>query len=252
LSFKRQPQRHDVLVTIDAQHRYQLAIEVVVAAAAGAAGLTNPDAGAIATGLSPLAVAGLGRISEAIRLRRLSNAAETVMDAAVTFGAETEAHFIEFIEAAVSDPEHQELLARTLVIAQDTAMRDKRRALGRALAAGIEGDDARIDDELLFIRAVADIDAPHIKLLKILSEEQQPIRGSLGGSVPHGWSLAMVAAQHPEFAGALPALISTLESHALIQTTRLATPTSAVQYSVTSAGRQLLDRLTEDVSIPYQ
>jgi hypothetical protein len=30
---------------------------------------------------------------------------------------------------------------------------------------GIAGDDAKIDEELLFIRAVADIDAPHIRLL---------------------------------------------------------------------------------------
>ena len=237
-------------MTADAHPRYQLAIEVAVAAVAGAAGVANPDAGAIATGLSPLAVAGLGRMFGAMGLRRRSNAAETVMDAAEAFGAETEAQFIEFIEAAVFDPERQELLARTLVIAQDTAMRDKRRALGRALAAGIRGDGARIDEELLFVRAIADVGIPHIKLLKILSEKQEPIRGSGGGSAPQGRSLAAVAAQHPEFGGTLPALIWTLESHALIQTSRLATPTSAVQYTVTSAGRQLLDRLIEDFSKP--
>jgi hypothetical protein len=130
-----------------------------------------------------------------------------------------------------------------LTIAQDAALRDKRRALGRALAAGIKGDDAQIDDELLFIRAVADVDTPHIKLLTILSDDQ-PIPGKLSGSVLHGgWSLATVAAHHPEFGGVLPALVWTLESHGLIQAVRSATPTSAVAYSLTSAGRQLLDRL---------
>jgi hypothetical protein len=133
-----------------------------------------------------------------------------------------------------------------LGVAQDAALRDKRRALGRALASGIEGDDARIDDELLFIRAVADVDVPYIKLLRVLSQDQ-PSPGQLSGSVFHGgWSLATVAARHPEFGGALPALIWTLESHALIQTVRSATPTTAVSYTVTSAGRQLLDRLADD------
>ena len=60
------------------------------------------------------------------------------------------------------------------MIAQDTALRDKRRALGRALAAGIEGDDAKIDDELLFIRAIADIDTPHIRLLALMAKNSPP------------------------------------------------------------------------------
>ena len=37
---------------------------------------------------------------------------------------------MKFVEAAASDEQHQELLARALTIAQDTAMRDTRRALG--------------------------------------------------------------------------------------------------------------------------
>lgn len=70
-------------------------------------------------------------------------------DAADAFGALTPKDFIEFVEAAVSDEEHQELLARTLTIAQDTAMRDKRRALGRALAAAAGDVGTKVDDELL-------------------------------------------------------------------------------------------------------
>jgi hypothetical protein len=37
------------------------------------------------------------------------------------------------------------------------AWRNKRRALGRALANGVTGDEACIDEELLFVRAVDDI-----------------------------------------------------------------------------------------------
>ena len=42
----------------------------------------------------------------------------------------------EFIDEAVTDDRRHELLVRTLSTAQDTALRNKRHALGRALAAG--------------------------------------------------------------------------------------------------------------------
>lgn len=41
-----------------------------------------------------------------------------------------------------------ELFARILTTAWDTALRNRRRALGRALAAEVVGDDARIDEGL--------------------------------------------------------------------------------------------------------
>jgi len=93
--------------------------------------------------------------------RRVDHAAETVMDGAEAAGISLE----EFLDRGVADDHRHELFARTLTIAQDNALRNKRRALGRALAAGVMGDDARIDEELLFIRAVADIDELHIRVL---------------------------------------------------------------------------------------
>jgi hypothetical protein len=69
------------------------------------------------------------------------------------------------MDRAVANDRRHELFARSLRIAQDTALRDKRRALGRTLAAGVMGDDARIDEEQLFMRAVDDLDESHIRLL---------------------------------------------------------------------------------------
>ena len=47
----------------------------------------------------------------------MDHATETLTDAPIEFGAATTEEFIEFVEAAVSDPERQELLARALTIA---------------------------------------------------------------------------------------------------------------------------------------
>jgi hypothetical protein len=108
------------------QPRYELARQVVVGFAAGlAAGYAGPLPGAVAAGAAPLVQAGMDYISATIGSRRLDHATETLTDGADEFGARTPKEFVEFVKAAVSDEEHQELLARALTIAQDTAMRDK-------------------------------------------------------------------------------------------------------------------------------
>jgi hypothetical protein len=226
--------------------RHELAIRTAVAVVAGGAGLLGPDAGAAATALTPALEVVLTRVVGSLGQRRSQHAAETL-----EYGADAAGEPLEqFAEKAVADERRQELLARTLTIAQDTALRDKRRALGRALAAGIGGDDAKIDDELLFVRAVADIDTPHIRLLALMAGERIP-PGQESGSVFHGgWSLATIAARDPGLGEAVPALLATLESHGLIRTVQSSTPWQGARsaYDVTDAGRTLLERLTAEGS----
>ncbi len=90
------------------------------------------------------------------------------MDGAEAFGAKTFEAFRDFINAAIRDDEHRELLARALITGQDAAMRDKRRALGRTLASAASDIGTKVDDELLFIRVLADLDEPHIRLLRLM------------------------------------------------------------------------------------
>lgn len=96
------------------------------------------------------------------------NAAETLADAAGEAGATAE-DFEEFVQKLVSDEPHQELLARVLTIAQDSAMRDKRRALGRVLANAANETGTKVDNQLAIARVIADLDPVHIRLLRIMS-----------------------------------------------------------------------------------
>ena len=147
--------------------RAELARQVVVGFAAGlAAGYAGPLAGTAAAGAAPAVLAGMDYISATIGARRIRHATETLTDAADEFGALTPEEFVDFVEATVADEGHQELLARALTIAQDTALRNKRRALGRALASAANDTGTKVDAELLFIRILADLDEPHIRLLK--------------------------------------------------------------------------------------
>jgi hypothetical protein len=109
-------------------------------------------------------VAGLSRISEKLILRRCTHAAETLLDAAGEAGVKTDGEFLEFVEEALSNERRQELLAPALLIAQDSAMRDKRRALGRTVAKGIADNGTHVDDQLLTLRVLDDLDAPHISV----------------------------------------------------------------------------------------
>ena len=49
-------------------------------------------------------------------------------------------------------------------------MRDKRRAIGRSIAAAMTDMGTRVDEELVFLRAIDNLDAPHFRLLWMMAE----------------------------------------------------------------------------------
>lgn len=211
-----------------------LAIQLVVAFFAGALALSGVVPGALATMFAPALAAimtSLARVGQ----RRAGHAADTLMDAADAADVPLD----EFFVRAVADDRRHELFVRTLLIAQDTALRQKRRGLGRALAAGVMGDEARIDEELLFIKAVEDIDTMHIRLLDRMAKEYAP---------QPGWSARTIAEADPGLASGVNALLGTLELHGLITAVVPGTfmrGENAQQtfYHITDSGRGLLSRL---------
>lgn len=211
------------------EERRALVAGTVVGVLSGAAVLVSADASAAATALGPPMTAALSTVLWKLGTRRRSHAEETLTDAAKSASVPIE----EFLEMAVSDERSQELLARTLTIAQDTAMRDKRRALGRALAAGVGGDSARVDEELIFIRAVADLDPVHIRLLTLLATDTPQPHGS-----GPAWRTREIEGRDPGLREVLPVLLATLELHGLINH-------QGKGYPLTTRGQHFLSRLTD-------
>jgi hypothetical protein len=213
-----------------------LAIRMSWATLTGGAALANPVAGAVAAALTPIADAIATFAARKLGQRRIEHAAETLTDAATA----AEIPLSEFIDKAVSDDRRHELFARTLTIAQDTALRDKRRALGRALAAGVMGDVAQIDEELLFIRAVADIDEMHIRVLARMAAQHPG---------PAGWMASTIQAADPGLGDSVRALLATLELHGLIAarvTSGRVQGSQETRYDIIPSGRRFLDRLSDD------
>jgi hypothetical protein len=214
-----------------------LATKVAVGFLTGLAGLAGAEGVVAAGAFAPVAEAIATWAVMKLGRRRIDHAAETVMDGAQAANIPLG----EFIDKGVADDRRHELFARTLTIAQDTALRNKRRALGRALAAGVMGDDARIDEELLFIRAVADVDEMHIRVLARMVNPPD---------MPPGWSASKIVQADPGLTDGVRALLGTLELHGLIAAVVPGRPIQGpgagqTFYNITESGRRFLDRLTD-------
>jgi hypothetical protein len=168
------------------------------------------------------------------------------MHAADEFGAETPEAFTEFVEAAVSDEQRQELLARTLTIAQDTAMRDKRRALGRALASAVSEIGTRVDEELLYIRVLADLDQPHVRLLRLMSTVPAHL-ATVGSGNVRQWYPWSISEADPGLADTVWALLPVLARHGLVSggEEQLTPAGMQPEYVITDYGEWFLTRLAE-------
>ncbi len=213
-----------------------LAVRVAVGFLTGASGLARLAAFMTASAFAPIleaigtwAIRRLGR-------RRVEHAAETLIDGAEAAGMPLG----EFIDRGVADERRHELFAKALVVAQDAAWRNKRRALACALANGVVGDDARIQQELLFVRAVDDIYEMDVRLLGRLAD------GSRG-------TVTDLVRADPGLADGLLPLLGNLQSHGLIDSRSPVTPGGAMTpepyYFITDSGRDFLARLADDAEL---
>lgn len=118
----------------------------------------------------------------------------------------------------------------------------------RACAPGSVGaggvmDDARTDEELMFVRAMDDIDAWHIELLDHMASNAVP-------QPAPGWSARTAVEAVPIVADVVNAVLGALELHRLIAPTLppISRGPNAGQtfYNITNSGRRFLDRLHEE------
>lgn len=127
--------------------------------------------------------------------------------------------FLAFIERALSSAERQQLLARVLLVPQDTAIRDKRLGLARALAAAVTDTGTRVDEELIFIRILDDLDPFHIRLLRLM--QGTPPHLAAMGYTTRAWTPGSLSEADPGLADTLASLLSTLQRHGLTAESRI-------------------------------
>jgi len=150
------------------------AIEVVAAAAStGFGALLGGTAGAmVGAAMQPLLAGALQRAGAEIGLLRRQSAEKALDDASRRLGCSPD----EVVDLATRSPEGAQLLAETLFAAARTVNEHKIRALAKALANGLRDDEARPDEEQLVVAALAEAEAPHIKVLTHLGPERTRTR----------------------------------------------------------------------------
>lgn len=79
------------------------------------------------------------------------------------------------LDQALAREATAELLHQAFTAAAETINEQKVDALARALANGLRDDAAHVDQETLIIRALADLDPVHVKLLAVIARERREL-----------------------------------------------------------------------------
>jgi hypothetical protein len=240
----------------DRENGNPLAVKVVAGALGAAAGFAGPDAAVAGAGLAPVIEDVFGQIWSRLSAKRAERVAETLLGAAEELSGDTAEQLRRFAAAAASDETYQELLARTLTVAQDTAMRDKRRALSRALANALGDVGTKVDNEIAFVRMLADLDPVHIRVLKIMSRRPKHLdrvalqmNATDDPKAARQWYEWSITHEDPGLEESVWGALQVLEQHGLIwdRGEQLVPAPHGMQheYEISPYGDYLISRLAE-------
>jgi hypothetical protein len=110
-----------------------------------------------------------------------------------------------------------------------------------------------VDDELLFIRIVADLDEPHIRLLRLMSNAPPDLDAvnrrmqTVGRPMIRRWHPSDISVQHPGLADVVWSLLLVLARHQLISGGHdvLTASGHEPEYIIAPYGEWFLTRLAE-------
>ena len=189
------------------------------AAASGGGILTQLAMGSgvvttVAGGAAPVVISTLVRVTREV-IRRRQNRVGKVLNAA----AEAVGGLDIFEERLYSHDERVELLGQVLeAAARTTTLEDKVRALSHVLVYGLK-DDADMGEAFILTAALADIEAPHLEVLRYIHvqplppPELQPHQDI----EPQGWESDYLARALPEVAEIIDGLVAVLVRHGLLK-----------------------------------
>jgi len=178
-------------------------IEASVAGGTTLGGLAvgGPFGAAGGAAASPILTALIIKTGTRIRERWSANAG-----AAIAYGADAAGLSPEdLVERLLLSPDREELFASALEAAAHATLEAKIRALGDSLRSGAVDSDAQVEVETFFVRAMVDIDAPHVRVLNAMSASRS------------GTTVRDLAHRIPSLEPILTPVVATLERHGAVQ-----------------------------------
>lgn len=160
----------------------------------------------------------------------------------LTFGLATEtastASLADLLSRCKESDELSDFAESVLRMAVAEASRRKAAALGRLLAIGLREDgEAEIDEAWLMLNAIADLERPHLRVLRRLHDE---------GDRYHGVLDTELARMFPNGVALMYPLLKTLERHGLagpLPGKIESTPDMPVEWAIWDFGILVLERL---------
>jgi hypothetical protein len=213
-------------VRVEEEDKVGVMVILEASVAAGAAMAGTPPV-AVAAGFLPMIDYYLSQV------RGRGDNVNALVEGTVEAVGATPEEFLEWIKA---DKRHLALFHEAVEGTWSTFEQDRVEALKRVLADGFT-DSARIDIDTLVVKALRDLDPPHVQLLAYF--------GGLGGPA----TLNGMAAALPELVRALAPLLSVLERHDCASRAQVIKDLSSpykttLEWTMTAFGRECLQFLT--------
>lgn len=222
------------------------AAEAIVGMVTAAVGLIEPGLSVPLAGAIPYLARGLAQIFQ----RSVERQALVVKTAAEQVGANPG----ELLETLLADPRGEQMFRHAMTSARDATVEAKLQVIARALASGaIAKDEAVVDTEILFLRAMEDVEIPHVRALRIFTSTEAA--GKAGHPITPN-DKTPIQLKYPDFhellpqmSAALDPVLATLERHGLLA--RIATGGGAflggegasTAWRITAFGKESLARL---------
>lgn len=182
-------------------------------------------------------------VIEAARRRTADKVQRTVDDVRSEVGAETLARRL------AEDPEVEAVFVQGVEAAARTGYEAKRRALAKVIASAVT-DDAAVDESLLFVVALRDLDAPHIRVLARLADVEASALADAESQEeadrnPRDWAMRAVHGAGKE---ELPSVVSALLRTGCLRGAEVMFANGTEAGGVTDFGRALLAHIRSAAS----
>jgi hypothetical protein len=150
----------------------------------------------------------------------------------------------EFTEWARATEQREALTLAATHAALNAVTQEKLTALARILAENVS-DDRDIYVSSLIVKALTDMEEPHILALRALVLEDLPRDPEWNlGPGPEGYAQAQLERRFPHFAEGVPQILATLEAHGIVRT-GLAITQDNMAGQVTAFGKRCLEYLRD-------
>jgi hypothetical protein len=151
--------------------------------------------------------------------------------------------------AILAAPARTELAMTALEAAAHTRLQAKIRTLGRAIATGaLAEDQALVDEQQFLVRALARLEAPHLKVLQLVSGPRVVMPGtpSQYSKTYLNWSVQDITTRYPQSGYLIDTICAEMLGAGVISPDREPAVAGEPAYRINPFGRRTLDILIEE------